>query len=239
MARKKGSNYNSQTFGLLWLSMGLIVIVAVAFFSPRHQESTIQMAFNDSLATEIRPNDTDSNTSSHRHSASRAIHSRYSLDTNLYSAAPLKATRQPLIVELNSADTLTLQLIHGIGPSYARRIVRYRERLGGFIRLDQLLEVRGFTPDLLDHIAPNLILDRTNIHPIAINSVTLKQLIRHPYIEYYQARDIIFLRNSGTYFHSETDLRAIPSMADSTLQKILPYIDFSPAISGDTISSMQ
>ncbi|MBQ9417264.1 MAG: helix-hairpin-helix domain-containing protein, partial [Bacteroidales bacterium] len=125
------------------------------------------------------------------------------------------------------ADTLTLQLINGIGPAYARRIVRYRDRLGGFIRTTQLLEVRGFTPELLDHIAPCLRLDTTRIQRLPINSATLKQLIRHPYMEYYLARDIIALRNSGTHFSSVADLRAIPSMADSTLHKLLPYLDFS------------
>ena len=104
--------------------------------------------------------------------------------------------------------------------------MNYRSRLGGFIRTDQLLEVYGFTPDLLAHIAPCLTLDTSNITRISINSIPLKQLIRHPYIEYYQARDIVTLRNRGLRFHTPDDLRAVPSLADSTLQRLLPSLDF-------------
>ena len=134
--------------------------------------------------------------------------------------------RQPLSVELNTADTMTLQLLHGIGPAYSRRIVRYREKLGGFTSKEQLLEVYGFTPELLNHIAPHITVDTLAVSKISINSVTLKQLIKHPYIEYYQARDIIELRNHGVRYNNADDLRAVPSMADSTLQRLLPYISF-------------
>lgn len=117
-------------------------------------------------------------------------------------------------------------LLHGIGPTFASRIVRYRERLGGFVDKRQLLEVYGFTPDLLNHIAPSLTLDSSQVKRLPINTIGLKQLIRHPYIEYYQARDLVVLRNHGVLFQSLDDLRAIPSMADSTLQRLQPYLDF-------------
>lgn len=129
-------------------------------------------------------------------------------------------------IELNSADTTTLMLLHGIGPTFARRIVRYRDRLGGFVSKEQLLEVYGFTPELLSHIESHLQLDTDSLHRISINRIALKQLIKHPYIEYFQARDIVNLRNRGVHFHSADDLRAIPSMADSTLERLLPYLSF-------------
>lgn len=146
--------------------------------------------------------------------------------TPLYSHTPPAPTRQPLTVELNSADTLTLQLLHGIGPAYARRIVAYRERLGGYTSTRQLLEVYGFTPALLDHIAPSLRLDTSTLTRLDINSAELKTLVRHPYMEYYLARDIVRLRSLGQRFRSADDLRAIPSMTDTTLAKLLPYLDF-------------
>ena len=61
---------------------------------------------------------------------------------------------------------------------------------------------------------------------IDINTIELKQLIKHPYIEYYQARDIIKLRGRGMVFRNADDLRAVPSMSDSTLERLLPYISF-------------
>ena len=117
-------------------------------------------------------------------------------------------------------------LLHGIGPTFASRIVRYRERLGGFVNKEQLLEVYGVTPELLEHIAPHITVDAGHVRRICLDTITLKQLIRHPYIEYYQARDIVRLRDHGTRFLSTDDLRAVPSMADSTLQRLLPYLVF-------------
>jgi len=117
-------------------------------------------------------------------------------------------------------------LLHGIGPTFANRIVRYRNRLGGFVSKEQLLEVYGFTPELLDHIAPHLHIEADSLRRIPVNSIPLKQLVKHPYIEYYQARDIVNLRQRGVCFSSVDDLRAVPSMADSTLERLLPYLSF-------------
>lgn len=143
-----------------------------------------------------------------------------------YVTTPPAPTRKALVVELNSADTTTLQLLHGIGPAYARRIVRYRERLGGFCSTDQLLEVYGFTPELLDHLRPYLRLDTLAILKINVNTMTLKQLIKHPYMEYYFARDLVNLRSRGVTFSSPDDLRAIPSCTDTLLVRLLPYLEF-------------
>ena len=119
-----------------------------------------------------------------------------------------------------------MQLLHGIGPAYARRIVRYRERLGGFVSTDQLLEVYGFTPELLDHIRPHLTLDTGNLRKINVNTLALKQLIKHPYMDYYFARDLVNLRSRGVTFSSPDDLRAVPSCSDTLLMRLLPYLEF-------------
>lgn len=235
---------HSQTLGIVWLSIGLLLIGIVVFFSSRHSDHPPKTTFPiDSTAAfsgyERRFSTADGRSGQkHANHPMASRHTPYqpdfpsapsspSYDTLRRPSPTPHQTRQPLVVELNSADSLTLQLLHGIGPAYARRIVNYRNRLGGFHHTDQLLEVYGFTPELLGHILPSLTLDTSAIRPLSINSASLKSLIRHPYMEYYQARDIVALRNSGVRFRSPDDLRAIPSMADSTLQRILPYIDFS------------
>ena len=225
--KKKGPTH-SQTLGIVWLSVALLTIAAVAFFSSRHNIEVAPIDTTEVLQQDILTTKEDSVYRSRRtysHNTHRTS-KKYRPDTSFYTIVPPAPTKQPLVVELNSADSLTLQLLHGIGPAYARRIVRYRERLGGFTSTRQLLEVYGFTPELLEHLLPYLSLDTMAIRRIDINHVELKQLAKHPYMEYYQARDIVRLRNSGVRFHSADDLRAVPSMADSTLKRILPYIDF-------------
>lgn len=240
MDKKKRGPTHSQVLGIVWLSVALLLIAAVAFFSSRRaggkapddtsatRDKTIlesqEESFYRSRKTEYHNKQYDNNI---RRSERRP-------DSTLYTVTPPPRTKQPLSVELNSADTLTLQLVHGIGPAYARRIVRYRERLGGFLSTDQLLEVYGFTPELLAHITPTLKLDTSGVRRIPINTIELKQLAKHPYVEYYQARDIVRLRQRGVRFHTADDLRTVPSMADSTLERLLPYLDFS-----DTLASNQ
>ena len=234
MGKKSNKLLTSQITGIIWLSIGLLIISGIVFFSHKHRNNNVG---NDSIAfkeSKILIQKEDSvytlrqakKMRSHTHKDYANNDSQLS-DKILYTNVSAPQRKQPLSIELNSADTLTLQLLHGIGPTYANRIVRYRERLGGFTSTKQLLEVYGFTPDLLRHIEPHLTLDSTIITRIDINSISLKALSHHPYIEYYQARDIIRLRNMGVIFTTPDDLRAVPSMADSTLIRILPYIDFS------------
>lgn len=232
MGNGKRGFTHSQWIGIAWVSVSLLLIMAIGFFSSRH---TPEASETDTVEARYFKNaprykgttyrSTRSNHYNRQVERKRAYADRPP-DSNLYVSHPAPARRQPLVVELNSADTLTLQLLHGIGPAYARRIVRYRDRLGGFTNMGQLLEVYGFTPELLEHIGPSLILDTTDIRRIEINSVELKQLVKHPYIEYYQARDIVRLRGKGVVFRTADDLRAVPSMADSTLERLLPYISF-------------
>lgn len=233
MGQKKGGLTQSQRLGIVWLSAALALIAVVVFFSSRREPESIPADTSGVTGQQVLASKEDSvyrsrRQKSHNHQyTSRKTYEKVTLSEEMYSVAAPVPTKQPLVVELNSADTLTLQLLHGIGPAYARRIVRYRDRLGGFVSTDQLLEVYGFTPALLEHISPNLKLDKSAIRRVNINSIELKQLARHPYVEYYQARDIVQLRNNGVRFHSVDDLRAVPSMADTTLERLLPYLDFS------------
>jgi len=102
---------------------------------------------------------------------------------------------QPIIVELNSADTLELTKIKGIGKAFARRIIAYRDLLGGYVRIDQLGEVYGMRKDLINSIASNITLDSTKIKFINLNLTTYEELKKHPYISDYQAKAIIYYRS--------------------------------------------
>ena len=229
MGKEKKGNTHGQSIGIAWLSIGFILIITCIFFCSRQQQAPF---ISDSIAQqnieELQKKEDSSYRAkrTYRQPHRQQVHPSTPVNNIPTEPTPPPVRRQALHIELNSADTTTLMLLHGIGPTYARRIVNYRQRLGGFISLDQLLEVYGFTPDLLNHIAPYISIDTTQIVKLPINTIDLKHLIRHPYIEYFQARDIINLRQLGTHFENIDDLRAVPSMADSTLSRLTPYIDF-------------
>lgn len=228
--------------GYLYLAL-IVIILLIIIFIPQPKE-TPAVSSNDSLpAKEVFSTPTHTQPDKAKHHAYRYPNRPYrqtkesnsqgNSQTTLSSDDTIRmkrfvppAKRKPLVVELNSADTLTLQLLHGIGPTYAKRIVGYRTRLGGFVSLDQLMEVYGFSPELLAHIAPHLTLNTDSIRRIEINTVPLKQLIKHPYIDYYQARDLIAWRDKGHHYETDDDLRLVQSMDDSTIHRLLPYISF-------------
>jgi competence ComEA-like helix-hairpin-helix protein len=127
-------------------------------------------------------------------------------------------------VELNTADTSDLKELRGIGSGYAKRIVKYRQQLGGFYKPEQLLEVYGFTQELYEKVAPNIIIDGDELRKININTATLDQLKRHPYLDYYQAKAIVNYREKYGKFASVDDLLKTNLIYQETFDKIKPYL---------------
>ena len=128
------------------------------------------------------------------------------------------------IINLNSADTLELQRLKGIGPSFARRIVGYRNRLGGYVNPKQLLEVFGVDSVLYKRIRGHLLVKTDSIKAIDLNTATFKDLMRHPYFPYDLTRSLVLYRQKNKVFRSLNELRSVQGMNDSLFLKIRPYV---------------
>lgn len=114
------------------------------------------------------------------------------------------------IVNLNTTDTLELMQLPEIGAFFARNIVDYREKLGGYIDKEQLLEVYGFDSIRLEIIAPFINIDSVTIRKIRINYDDFKTILRHPYIEYEDVKKIVNHRESkGMIKDWETYLKVV------------------------------
>jgi competence ComEA-like helix-hairpin-helix protein len=134
-------------------------------------------------------------------------------------------SRQPsFTVEINAADTMELQRLRGIGPGYARRIVSYRNKLGGFCAKLQLLEVYGMDRDRYGMICDHITVEPDSVKKIDINNVTFKALISHPYFPYELTREIILFRKKAKRFNTAEELKNVKGMNDSVFLKISPYI---------------
>lgn len=131
-----------------------------------------------------------------------------------------------LIFELNTADSIDLVQVYGIGPTFAHRILRYRDRLGGFASKSQLLEIRGMTEEWYERIAPQVTVDPSKVTKINVNEASIDQLKRLPYLDYYLAKAIVNYRKSGVEYCSMQDLAKVNILNDSILRKITPYIEF-------------
>lgn len=125
-------------------------------------------------------------------------------------------------IEINGADTTELMKIPGIGSYYSRQIVRYRNQLGGFVSKEQLLEIEGFPEDAVKYIS----IDENNIRRLRINQLTLSQLKRHPYLNYYQARAISDYRRLRGNIHSISELKLMKEFSNHDIERIGPYIEY-------------
>lgn len=144
-----------------------------------------------------------------------------------YVIFPEETQSEPCFpIELNGADSTTLLRVNGIGSRTAGRIVRYRERLGGFVRKEQLSEVEGMTESNYEKILRQIYCDSCEIRKIHINFATAEELARHPYLTPPRLRKILKRRqlkggwNTAEEFYDEDILK--PDEA----RRVAPYLDF-------------
>jgi competence ComEA-like helix-hairpin-helix protein len=97
-------------------------------------------------------------------------------------------------VEINTADSLLLEKLSGIGPILAMRIIKYRQLLGGYYSIEQVKEVYGLHETTYQRIKHQLMVDTTKILRFSIQEAPFRQLIRHPYIGKELAQKIVQYR---------------------------------------------
>ena len=125
-------------------------------------------------------------------------------------------------VVLNTADTTALKTIPGIGPYFARKIVQYGERLGGYVNIDQLDEIEDFPLESKQY----LVVQDAQPRKLNINQLSLNELKRHPYINYYQARAIEDYRRLHGPLKSLNDLRLSKDFPPEAIERLMPYVAY-------------
>ena len=132
--------------------------------------------------------------------------------------------KEKLRIELNSALKDELVSLPGIGPVFADRILRYRNLLGGYSAINQLLEVYGMDSVRYSGIISFLELDESLVILHKVNFESENQLASHPYINYAFAEKIVKSRNRKGSFKSMNDFQERTHCPDSLLQKLTPYL---------------
>ena len=133
----------------------------------------------------------------------------------------------PLIIDLNATDSLELQRLPGIGPVFAARIVRFRDRLGGFYEVSQLMDVYGFDSLRFNGLKAYVYVDPTHVEKIALNTVDYDRLKNHPLISPKLANAMIQYRSQHGHYRSLEDLLGIAIMDEEIFRKIAPYLTIS------------
>lgn len=126
-------------------------------------------------------------------------------------------------VDVNTADTAMLRRIPGVGAKISDAIVRYRKRLGGFHSVEQLLDIKIVSPELLDWMEVS---SSPNLQKLNLNKASFQALNNHPYISYEQTKALLqYIRLYGNVKDEET-LLATGIFTKEEVEKLKPYIAY-------------
>jgi competence ComEA-like helix-hairpin-helix protein len=128
-------------------------------------------------------------------------------------------------LKINSADTTELKSLPGIGSFFAKNIVDYRNKLGGFINKQQLLEVYGLDSSRFEIISPYIILDSIEIQKVKVNHDDFKTILRHPYIEYEDVKKIVNYRETKGMIRNWEHYKNVVTR-DDIEERLKLYLEF-------------
>lgn len=127
-------------------------------------------------------------------------------------------------IDINSADAEGFKKLYGIGDVLSKRIVAYRDKLGGFYSIEQLKEVYGLQDSTFQVIRKKLVLKKTTLTKININASEIETLEKHPYISGTLAKQIYNYRIKVKPFESVEEIKKMYSINDSIYNKLYPYL---------------
>lgn len=156
-----------------------------------------------------------------------AIPKSYEMGFEKKSDAPKNKkeyNRKPVVVDMNTSSIDEFQKVYGIGPYYAKRIVEFRELLGGFVRVEQLSEMYGMPDSTYQKIKPGLKIGTISTRKINVNTATADDLKIHPYIKWKIANAIVKYRKTHGKYAAVSDLKKNYAISDDLYHKLEPYL---------------
>lgn len=131
---------------------------------------------------------------------------------------------EPFFIEINSADTLDLLALPGIGLTYARRILKYRELLGGYYCPAQFWEVYSMDSLRFKSLSAYTWIDTTKIEQIALNTADFREIIRHPYIDKAMTYAILEYREFADSIDNLSEFVSNQIIVSEVFRKVRPYL---------------
>ena len=157
--------------------------------------------------------------------ANPSFHEPRPLEKSHYAYTPYPSRKLPRgrQLDLNAADSAELLRVPGVGPYFARRIVRYRQRLGGFVSPEQLREI----PNLPDSVQTWFRVTAEKAQrPLRLNTATFRELLRHPYLNYEQVKAIVNYRERQGALQTLQELSLSEAFSAADLERLTPYVSF-------------
>jgi len=207
-----------QWNGMLVLIILILVVLAAPYvYQHFHKDSIINFSGFDAAAAQLnKAQKTDS----------IASIKKYDNEDHVAKAYVSNKLKPGVTIELNAADSAQLTEVRGIGGSFAIRIIRYRNRIGGFYNKEQLKEVYELDSAKYAEIEGQLTVDPSQVIKVNINTISFASLRQSPYLSYKQASAIIEYRTQHGNYSSIEDVGNVAIIMPETLHKIEPYLKF-------------
>jgi competence protein ComEA len=127
---------------------------------------------------------------------------------------------------INAADTTQLKQIRGIGSKLSARIIKYRNSLGGFTAVEQLKEVYGLQPEIIDSLHKYTFVPKVySPQKLNLNTTTVDELKAHPYISSNTARLLVAYREQHGAYQQLEDIKNIKTITQELYDKLKPYLE--------------
>ena len=140
------------------------------------------------------------------------------------SSSTIRISPKTSVLDLNRSDSMQLVSLPGIGSVLSSRIIKFRNKLGGFYSPDQLKEVYGFSPETFDEIKDKISVNASDVKHINLNDASIDELKQHPYFKSI-AQLLINYRDQHGDFKTLEDLKNIDVITDQIYEKIIPYTE--------------
>jgi competence protein ComEA len=149
---------------------------------------------------------------------------KYPVDSPVEKVENIKKTVEIIGIDVNSATQSELETIKGIGPFFAKNILKYRDKLGGFCKKEQLLEVWKMDQEKYNQIEPYITIDAHAIRKINVNTATAEELKSFPYFNWNIANSIVKMRIQKGSYQSINQLKESELIDEELFDKIKPYL---------------
>ena len=141
---------------------------------------------------------------------------------NKIEKVPVPLTK--IEIDLNMASENELLTIKGLGPYYAKAILKYKNELGGFVRKSQVMEIYKMNTESYEKIIPYLKINPSDVRTININEATVEELNAHPYLNWGQANSLVKMRMQKNRFKNINEIKQSHLIDEETYEKLLPYL---------------
>ncbi|HEX9979652.1 MAG TPA: helix-hairpin-helix domain-containing protein [Flavobacterium sp.] len=131
------------------------------------------------------------------------------------------------VKDINAATAEDLIAIYGIGPALSERILSQKERLGGFVSMEQMNDIWGLSPEVIASLNNAFkVTSQPVVKKININSASMKELSQFPYFRYPLSKDIVTFRSMNGAIRNAEDLVRIKNFPVEKVNIIAVYLVF-------------